>query len=325
MTYGQQPPPAQPGYGAPAPAPYGTPPAYGAPPPGAQPMPAGGMMPQPDIKWSGLSTGGAFKIPVVCFIGRLTEVLKDASSQYGLRLIEKYDQVQILESPVPWPWATVDVSIKYSDRESSGWGYHVESAKALGLALNASTLDEAMGELVGKIYELRQSEQSYGEDKQTGQAMKGDVWRFTRIVQPGQAQAFPQPQYATPQPAPAPAPAPVTGQIFAAPAPIAQPVATTPAPAPVAPIQPPVASAPVAPPAGAFDCTLATTDTAAIRAKKLLSGRALNEWLGVALVDDVVKADSAFINTIYDQSFIVGLKAAGQITQEQDGKFAVVS
>jgi len=313
----QQPMQPQPAYGAPPPA-YG---GYGVPPMGMQPVP-GAMMPQPDVKWSGLSTGGAFKIPVVCFIGRLTEVLKDGSSQYGLRIIEKYDQDQILESPVPWPWATVDVSIKYSDRESSGWGYHVESAKALGLALNATTLDEAMGELVGRIFELRQSEQSYGEDKQTGQAMKGDVWRFTRVVQPGQVQSFPQPQYAVPQPTPATAP--VAGQ-FAAPVPVIQPVATAPAPAPVPVIQPsPVAAAPVAPTATQFDCTLAPTDTSAIRAKKLLNARALNEWLGVALVDDVVKADPAFINTIYDQSFIVGLKAAGQIVQGQDGKFAVV-
>lgn len=284
---------------------YGQPPApaYGAPSP-TQPM----NMPPAEVKWSGLSTGGAFKIPVVAFIGRLTEVLKDASSQYGLRIIEKYDQVQILESPVPWPWATVDLSIKYSDREASGWGYHVESAKTLGLATQAATLDQAMAELVGKVFEMRQSAQAYGEDKQTGQAMTGDVWKFMRMVQPGQAQSFPQPQYAVPPaqstPAPgAPAPAPIPSAAPAAPAPVA-------------------AAAPT--PAG-FNPTLDPSDTASIRAKKLLHGRALNEWLGVALIDDKIKAEPAFINTIYDQSFIVGLKASGQVTQGADGKFAVVA
>ncbi len=307
---------------------YGQPPgqqpgAYGVPPVG---QPIG--MPPAEIKWSGLSIGGAFKIPVVCFIGRLTEVIKDGSSQYGLRIIEKYDQVQILESPVPWPWATVDVSIKYSDRESSAWGYHVESAKALGLAAQAATLDQAMAELVGKIFELRQSDQSYGEDKATGQTMKGDVWRFVRIVQPGQAQAFPQPQYAVPAPLPATVAVP---QPVAQPQPVVAPVQAVPVAAPVDPAQAAAIAAQVlaqsiAPaPAGTVDLVPNPVDTAAVRAKKLLHGRALNEWLGVALLDDKIKADPAFTNTIYDQSFIVGLKASGQVVMAADGKFTVIA
>ena len=322
MVYQPQP---QPAYGQPLP--YGVPtavgPGYGAPPVG---QPIG--MPPAEIKWSGLTTGGAFKVPIIAFIGRLTEMLKDFSSQYGLRIVEKYDQVQILESPVPWPWATLDLSIKYSDRESSGWGHHVESAKALGLAQQAATLDQAMADLIGKIYEMRQSEQGYGEDKNTGQAMKGDVWRFVRIVVPGQVQPFPQPQYATPQPIVQPVVTvqPVTG------IPVTQPVNPAQAAAiaaqilaqPIMAMAPVVAPAPVAP-AGAFNTTLDPSDTAAVRAKKLLHNRALNEWLGVALLDDRIKADPAFINTIYDQSFIVGLKASNQVVQGADGKFVVTS
>lgn len=292
-------------YGAPAPQ-------YGAPPPGAMPGP---VLPPAEIKWSGLSTGGAFKIPVVCFIGRLAEMIEDSSSQYGLRIIEKYDQVQILESPVPWPWATVDLSIKYSDRESSGWGHHVESAKALGLAINATSLAEAKADLVGKVYEMRQTEQSYGEDRQTGQAMKGDVWKFVRIVTPGQAPA--PAQYVTPAPAPTPVPVAVAPPTAAAPTPAPVPEQTVVAPPPATP---PSAEVP-----GAFDVTLKPDDTSSIRAKKLLNGKALNEWLGVALIDDKIKADPSFINTIYDQSFIVGLKASNQITQGADGKFTVIA
>ena len=265
-------------------------------------------MPQAEIKWSGLSTGGAFKVPVIAFIGRLTEMLEDAGSQFGLRIIEKYDQVQILESPAPWPWATIDISIKYSDRESSGWGYHVASAKALGLATQATTLAQAKAELGGKVYEMRQTEQTYGEDRQTGQVMKGDVWKFMRIVQPGQAQQFPQPQYAQPQP-------------------VVQPIVQSPGAAmpPIQPQAPVVQPTAQATPTGAPNITLSPDDTPAIRAKKLLHGRALNEWLGVALVDDKVKADAAFNNTIYDQSFIVGLRASGQIEQGTDGKFVVIA
>lgn len=301
----QQPPQPQPGYGQPPPT-YGQPPPYGAPT-GQPPM----GMPPAEIKWSGLAAGGAFKIPVIAFIGRLTEVLKDFGSNYGLRIVEKYDQVQILESPVPWPWATVEFSVKYSDRESSGWGYHVESAKALGLATQATTLDQAMADLVGKVFEMRQSSQAYGEDKTTGQAMTGDVWRFMRIVQPGQVQSFPQPQYAAPQPVAQPA---ITGQPAVG-IPVAQAVAAAPTPAPAA----------VPPPVAAFNATLDPADTAPVRAKKLLNARALNEWLGVALIDDKIKADPAFINTIYDQSFIIGLKASNQVTQGADGKFTVVA
>lgn len=313
----------QPDYGQQQPQ-YGAPPlqqAYGAPQAGA-PMGMPISMPPAEIKWSGLSTGGAFKVPVISFIGRLTEVVKDSSSQYGLRIIEKYDQVQILESPVPWPWATIDISIKYSDRESSGWGYHVESAKKLGLATQAATLDQAMAELVGKAFELRQSEQSYGEDKATGAGMKGDVWRFQRIVVPGQPQAFPQPQYAVPPAVPPPPTPPVVPPPAAMP-----PITPLPGP-PVAAPEAVAAAAPVPPPppvVATVNVTLDPSDTAAVRAKKLLHGRALNEWLGVALVDDKIKADPAFINTIYDQSFIVGLKASNQVLAGTDGKFAVIA
>lgn len=297
--YGQPPPP--PPYGAPPPQYGGQPPPlqYGAPPVGMVPM-----GPPAEVKWSGLSTGGAFKIPVIAFIGRLTEMLEDASSQYGLRIIEKYDQVQILESPVPWPWATVDISIKYSDRESSGWGYHVESAKAIGVAQQAVNLAQAKAELVGKVYEMRQSSQSYGDDATTHQPMQGDVWRFVRIVQPGQAQAFPQPQYGIPTPVVQPVQQPV-----------AQPVAQAVVPAPV----------PVPMPIATFVATLDPSDTPAVRAKKLLNGRALNEWLQAALMDDTVKADQAFINSIYDQSFILGLKASNQAILGPDGKFQIIA
>jgi hypothetical protein len=270
--------------------------AYGAP---GMPVPMPGQqMPAPMpsvVKWGGLTTGGANKIPVICFIGRLTDMLFVPDNFGNYQVQEKYDQVQILESPAPWPWATLDLPIKYSEREESGWGRHVSSAKTLGLAINAASLDEAKADLIGKMYELRQKEEDYGEDKKTGQKFKGDVWRFIRIVQAGgQQAAFPQPQYAQPAAAPIPQPtaaAPVT-------------VAGTPS---------------------TFSAVIAPTDTAPVRAKKLLHGKTLNEFLGVALVDDKIKADSAFVNSIFDQSFIVGLKASGQVVLGADGKFNIIS
>lgn len=281
---------------------------------------AGPAMPAPEVKWSGLSTGGAFKVPVVAFIGRLTDIVEDFGSSFGMRLIERYDQVQILESPAPWPWATIDVSIKYSDREESGWGRHVASAKQLGIATNAPTLAAAKAELIGKIYELRQKSETYGEDSKTGNPMHGDVWRFVRVIQPGQGQAFPQPQYVQPTPV-------GVAQTTAAPGTPTSPPANVVQPQPAAsPITAPAPQPSPAPQATAgFNLVPDPSDTAAIRAKKLLHGRALNEWLGVALIDEKVKADPPFINTVYDQSFIVGLKASGQVQLGADGKFQVIS
>ena len=243
---------------------------------------------QPEIKWSGLSTGSAFKIPVQAFIGRLVSMTIDTESQYGFRIVEKYDQVQILQSPSPWPWATLDFSIKYSNREESGWGRHIASAKALGLATNAATLDEAKKELIGKTYELKQQEESYEGGRQRDQVMKGNVWRFVRVVEPS--------VHTTPYVVP----------------PVVPPVAPLPAPTVVQGVLP--IDAPNA---------LDPGDAPEVRAKKLLHGRTLNEWLGVALVDEKI-AGSAVVNSIYDQSLIVGLKASGQVVQDADGRFQVI-
>lgn len=275
---------------------YGGQPQYGAPPPQYGQPPGAAPQAQPEIKWSGLNKGGSFKVPVIAFIGRLTDMVYDAQSSFGLRIVEKYDQVQILESPVPWPWAAIELSIKYSDRENSGWGKHVESAKQIGIAQNVATLEQAKTELVGKVYEMRQVHENYGEDKD-GKSMTGDVWRFVRIMGAGQGQApAPQPQYAQPPQYVPPLSVPVV------PAPVPQSAQTT-----------------------GFSTQLLPTDTAPIRAKKLLHGRMLNEWLGVALLDDKIKADPGFINSVYDQSFIVGLKASGQVVLGADGKFQVIS
>jgi len=267
------------------------PPHYG--PPSYEPLVPNVPPQQPaEVKWGGLSKGGLFKVPVIAFIGRLADVQYDTQSQFGMRIVEKYDQVQILESLAPWPWATIDISIKYSEREDSSWGRHVSSAKALGVAQDASTFDQAKVELCGKVYELRQAEENYGEDQHTGQKFKGDVWRFVRIVGQGGVALPAQPIQGVLQ--------------YVPPTPTTPVVPTT--------VQPTVG----------FSSVLAPTDTSAVRAKKLLHGRALNEFLGVALVDSVIKADSALVNSIFDQSLIVGLKASGQVVLGPDGKFQVI-
>jgi hypothetical protein len=296
LSYNYQQPPQQLNpYGQPAPS------QYGSPMPGQV---SGGMVGQPaEIKWGGLQKGGN-KVPVIAFIGRLADIVEDPTGQFGLRLVEKFDQVQILESPVPWPWATIDIPIKYSDREDSAWGRHVSSAKSLGLAMQAMSLAQAKADLVGKIYEMRQINESYGDDpKNPGQTIHGDVWRYVRIVNMmGAAQM--------PQPVPAQAPPQYVIPPQVQPPPVAQPQ-PQPLTAPTQKVE--------------FNTTLLPTDTAPVRAKKLLHGKALNEWLGIALLDPVIKADSGFVNSIFDTSFITGLKAQNQVTLGPDSKFTVLA
>ncbi len=260
-------------------------PGYGQPA-----MPGQGQVPSLDSLKFGLPSTTQYKVPVIGFIGRLTSVALDTQSQYGLRLVEKYDQVQILESPVAWPWATIDISIKYSDKEGSAMGRHFASAKVLGIGLSAQNVAEMTAALAGNSYELHQADESFGEDRSSGEKMHGDVWRFIRISSPN---IQPQSTYAMPL----------------------QSVSTGPT------IQQPVAPQTTVKP---VDVTLLPTDTPAVRAKKLLHGRALNEFMQVALADDKVK-DPAFIGSIYDQSFIVGLKGSGQIVLGADGKFQVIA
>ena len=314
-------------YGQSAPAPQ---PNYGQQPPmapgyGQQQPPAQQQMPPTEIKWGGLAKG-AQKIPVIEFIGRLVDMQLDTANQNGVYINESYDQVQILESPAPWPWATVGpIGIKYSDREESGWGRHVSSAKELGLAVNAMTFDQAKADLIGKTFRMRQADENYGTDQKTGQTFHGNVWRFKQVVgqggstgyQPPPQTPVPMPQPNFPQPPYAP---PVNQQQVPQPPVYQQPYVPPTNPQVPAPQQQQQAPAPAG-----FNAMPLPTDTAAVRAKKLLHGRALNEFLAVALVDPIIKADPAFVNSIFDQSFIVGLKAQNQVSLGADQKFTVIA
>jgi len=294
---GYNPPQQQQYYGAPQPPQpmQGQQPPYqqhGYAPPQAMPSPE-------QVIWSGLEQGAAAKIPLTRWIGRFDSYGFD--SAFGnLRVVEKFVQVQVLETTAPWPYATCDVPIKISTKEDSGFGRHITSIKALGLTLRAKTLKEAMDELIGKTFEVVKVMESYGENR-AGEAMQGEVVRFVRIIQVGgvsmgQQQSptmMQQPQYMA-QPPVMQQYAPPTPQYAPAPAPAPRPVVQTTA---------------------EFDTNPSPTDTPSIRAKKLLHGKTLNEFLGVALLDDVVK-DPQFINSVFDQSFLVTLKASGQVVEE---------
>jgi hypothetical protein len=251
----------------------------------------------PEVKWSGLQTGGGFKSPLGRFMGLLAGHVYDTQAKFGMRVVLKFVQVQVMETTAPWPWPEAEVSVKYSDSEGSAWGKLVKSAKDLGLAIQAQSFDEAMKDLTGKFYEMVHTpNESFGEDKD-GKPMLGDVWRFARVLQPMAAQPQMQQQYAPVQQQMAPAPVGMQPQAQVQVVQQAQPVVT-----------------------GGLD----PNDSAPIRAKKLLNGKNLASFLGVALTDPVIKApqNAAFINTIFDQSFIAGLKASGQ-AREENGVFIV--
>lgn len=299
----------------------GVPPMSGMPQqwPASSPMgmPPFTPAPIPDIKWSNLSTGGAFKIPIGRFIGKLNSVGKDFDQKHGnMYVVFNFTDFQILEANDPWQQPVIPVRVKYADSTNSSWGRTVESAKRLGLAKAAGTLDEALGELVGRWYEMSQTfNESFGEDAQ-GKTLAGNVWRFFRIVDPTQVFAQP-PQYAQPQQYAQPAMAQPMAQTAPTPMPTQMPqqVAQTVA----APVAPMAQAAPAAQPAAAPQM-----ETPQTRAKVLLHGKSFGDFLVAAMNDNVVKSDPAFVNTILNQTFVKGLVDSGQAVV-QNGVYAVIA
>ena len=272
MVY--QPPQQQPGYQQPPIVRTG-----GYVPPGYQP-PAQQM---PSPRWSGFQPAGGYRISLLRFIGKLDSWGWDTQSQFGARVLLNFSQVQPLEMTSPYPWATATLSIKHSDRENSAWQRLTASARELGFGANIAiddprAFEKAMGEMMGRLYEMRQTTgESFGEDRE-GKELHGDVWRFVRVV---------------------------TGMVppSAFSAPMAPPVA-------------PPAVAPVVPPAQpTLDLTPTPTDTAPIRAKKLLHGRNLAEFLSAVLIDPVIKdpTNAGLFNSILDRSFMAALVSNGQV------------
>lgn len=289
--------------------------------------PAPGIPMDAEIKWSNLDSGGVLKTPLKKFIGRFDSYKKEEHFN-NLYVCYKFSNVQVLDTDAPWPYATADIYIKYSNRENSGWGKHVESVKGLGLAQTASTLDAAIADLQGKVFEVHKDIESYGTDKATGNNMQGEVFRFVRIIQPGVPQ--PQPQV---QQTPVAPPSPPVQPVQTTPPQVAQvptPVAPAMDPAVLAALQaagaiPAMAPSPVpttVQPTG-FDLNVKPDDTPYNRALKLINGRNLNEFLGLALTDDRIKSDDEFVKSIYNSGFVNSAKHAGQIVEE-NGIYKVV-
>jgi hypothetical protein len=314
----------------------------------------------PTVKWSGLTKGN--KLPINRAIGTMQRFYYDTQSQYGLRVVFVMGDPgwQILASDAPWTERSMEISIKYSEKENSAWGEFVGSAKSLHLAEQAMTMEAAAGDLMGKCFEVEQVEKDYGEQKegdQKGTTMKGSVWHLLRIVplaaNPVNTQQFVPPGFPAPQatvtswpvspdgrwklnpssnqwepnnPIPPPAPA-------APPVPVAPPVPQMPPIPPAPPMAPPVPVAPMAPPIppaipGTFDSSLKPDDTPHIRAKKLLHGQTVNGFMGLALIDPIVKSDQQLVNAIFSQSWFIGLKSSNptQVSQDaQSGKYTVLA
>lgn len=159
------------------------------------PMPMPGQMPGqdmgstaiPEVKWSGLKTGGSFKHPLGRFIGRMDSHSYDTQNKFGMRVVFHFSGVIVMEARAFFTGDTTEIQIKYSDSENSAWGKWVESAKLVGKATMAATLNEAIQELLNNWYEVYQITEEYGTDDK-GQVMKGDVWRIARIVPVAQVQ-----------------------------------------------------------------------------------------------------------------------------------------
>jgi len=60
------------------------------------------------------------------------------------------------------------------------------------------------------------------------------------------------------------------------------------------------------------------------QALNLLDSKNVQQWHQVVLTDPVVKQDTAFINSIIDNSFLAGMEASGKVTKDENGVYHIV-
>jgi hypothetical protein len=92
-----------------------------------------------------------------------------------LRMLLQFTRPEIIEVT---PGSTYDqqmieLSIKYSDRDNSGWGKFVDSLTAMGV--------EDLLDLKGHRLRLKASMEAFGQNQETKEKIEGLVWRLLEI------------------------------------------------------------------------------------------------------------------------------------------------
>lgn len=291
------------------------------------------VQPMSKPSWRGLQGGGT--TPVGEFVGTVGS-WGLAQSQYGQQVVFKINQAQILHTDTPFPYAELDLSIKYSEAQNSGWGKFGESiARALGISMEVLDIDQLIGQV---IHCVRNDNYTFFVDK-SGQAAIGSYWELVQFVQPGTSvpSIFAQKNPVTGVPPnsnsaaavpPMPPPALATPSNPGIPTPV---IPTVPIPAPIpvpvvpvaVPLAPPVAPA-VPVPATPVIPTAPDGNNAEEVAKQLLHGKTLSEFYRDAMQNPEIRANPSISQAIVMQAYVEGLKAQGVATENPDGTFSVV-
>ena len=140
-------------------------------------MDAGGFRPN----WKNLQ--GDFRTPLKEFVGKFDSYTTPQNRWGGIQIAIKLNQVQVLQSDAFYPQATAEISIKYSERESSAWGiFGTSAAKALGIEVETLEVDYLKNQI---LHLIRTDNYPIGKDKE-GKEMKGTVWEVVEILKPRQ-------------------------------------------------------------------------------------------------------------------------------------------
>ena len=294
--------------------------------------------------FSNMVDGG--RVPVAEFIG-LYESWKLTETQFGQAIVLHFSNCQVMESDAPWPYAEVDLQIRYSNNLRSGYGLFGESlAAALGIPRESCDLEVTKNYF---LHIVREDEHIYGQNQQTGEPMKGLVWHVVQAVAPGSAAPVPvRHQLYPPKVMAAVAGVqgvqPVVGQGVApvAPAQIVPqaPVVAQSATAPQAAVAPPInqpATIPVAPPPTTQPVVTAqvppvnqpvatdvvVTATSEMRALELLNGKDRDTWTREVMNDQSIRGDANLFNAILNNQWLSMMMNNGRVVQNADGTFSV--
>ena len=273
--------------------------------------------------WQNLKGGGAARTPVEEIVGQCYDWKVEPTQWGSNNIVLSFNQCQILKSDTPFPYAEWNLTIKWSDTVSSGWGIFGQSA-AEKLGVDIELLDIDL--LKGRWMHLLRTFKEFGDDRNaaplpdgTQPKISGFVWQIVQFIQPGQtvqsvAQGTPVPQVnpvvqamvSNPNgPQPVAVPAVAVSPVQAAPVQVVSTIV-----APVTPVA-------VVQPAGAGI-------TADERAMTLLHGKDTASFFQVAIPDQIIRTDANLINSILSNAFITAKIASGEVIRNDDGTHTVV-
>jgi hypothetical protein len=112
-------------------------------------------------------------------VGQLQSWDSEPSPFGGSNILMKYDHCQIKDAESAYPYSEVTVQVKFSDSLNSGWGKLGQSyATAQSIMLENLDIDV----MIGQWHHMKRFEVTFGTDRNTGQAMVGQVWNCVAIV-----------------------------------------------------------------------------------------------------------------------------------------------